>query len=480
MSAPAATARRSRQDSSSRWLVLAICCLSIFVVGLDISALNLALPSIQRDLHVSDSHLQWILDSYTVVLASLLMLSGSIADRVGRRRVFQTGLVTFGIGSAWCAFATSGDMLIASRVLQAVGGSMMNPVAMSIITTTFTDARERAQAIGFWGGTIGLSMALGPVVGGVLVQTLGWEAVFWMNVPVTLTAFVLAARYVPESRSPRPRRLDPVGQLLVMIVLATVTFALIEGREAGWTSIVVLACLAAAAGSLMALVVVELHLPEPLIDPRFFLSIPFSGAVLSAVVGFAAQSGFLLVNTLYLQAERGLSPLHAGLMTLPMALATGFLSPVSGRMVGARGPRAPMVLAGIGIAGSAAVLGSLTATTDTLVLLAAYALFGCGFGLLNAPITNAAVTGMPRHQAGVASAVASTSRQVGTALGVALFGTLTFSALGSGTSSLAIASHTAWHVMLACGIALVVVALLVTTDAARRSSDRVSALPGSS
>ncbi|AKT51882.1 MFS transporter [Arsenicicoccus sp. oral taxon 190] len=462
----------------NRWLVLAICCMSLFIVGLDVSALNLALPSLQRDLHVSPSRLQWVLDSYTVVLASLLMLSGSVADRVGRRRVFQVGLVTFGIGSALCAFSTSGEMLIACRVLQAVGGSMLNPVAMSIITTTFTDARERAQAIGFWGGTIGLSMALGPVVGGVLVETLGWQAVFWMNVPVTLAAFALAARYVPESRAPRPRRLDPAGQALVMVGLGSVTFALIEGREAGWASPLVLGCLAASVVATATLVAVELRAAEPLIDPRFFLSLPFTGAVASAVVGFAAQAGFLLVNTLYLQSERGLSPLHAGLMTVPMAVCTGLLAPVSGRVVGVRGPRLPMVLAGLGIAASALVLGTITATTSTPVLLLAYVLFGCGFGLLNAPITNAAVTGMPRSRAGVAAAVASTSRQVGAALGVAVFGTLAFSALGTTTSSLALASRTGWHVMAGCGALLVATGLVATTPAARRSSQRVADLLG--
>lgn len=466
----------SRPTPTNRWLVLAICCMSLFIVGLDVSALNVALPSIREQLHVSSSHLQWVLDAYTLVLASLLMLSGSVADRVGRRKVFRIGLVTFGIGSILCAFAPSGELLISARMVQAVGGSMLNPVAMSIITNTFTDARERAQAIGFWGGTIGLSMALGPLIGGLLVETLGWQSVFWMNVPVVLTALVLSTLYVPESRSEHPRTLDPAGQLLVIVVLGGATFALIEGRELGWTSVTVVGCFAAAALALVTLVVVESRVAQPLIDPRFFASIPFSGAVVSAILGFAAQAGFLFVTTLYLQSARGFSPLHAGLMTLPMALGTAVMSVISGRLVGSVGPRLPMLLSGACVSVAALALTTISQTSSIPFLVVTYAVFGCGFGLLNAPITNAAVSGMPRHQAGVAAAVASTSRQVGSALGVAAFGTLTFSALGSGDlSGLASASHAAWWAMLACGLGLIVTAIVVTLPVARRSSEHVRA-----
>ena len=200
--------------------VLGICCMSILLVSLDNTIVNVALPTIHRDLGASLSQLQWILDAYTVVLATLLILSGSIADRIGRKRVFSLGLVLFSVGSLLCSAAPSPGWLIAFRALQGVGGSMLNPVAMSIIRNVFTDPRERAQAIGVWGGVVGISMALGPVVGGPLTDAAGWRSIFWINVPIGILAIVLVARVVPESRAARPRRLDPVGQALAMVFLA--------------------------------------------------------------------------------------------------------------------------------------------------------------------------------------------------------------------------------------------------------------------
>lgn len=461
-------------EATNRWLVLGICCMSLFIVGIDTSGLNLALPSIKHDLDVSQSNLQWVIDAYTVVIASLLMLSGSVADRIGRKKLFRVGLAMFGLGSTLCAFATSGEFLIVARMVQAVGGSMLNPVAMSIITNTFTDAKERAQAIGYWGTAVGLSMALGPLVGGVLVESIGWQAIFWMNVPIVLLALVLTTRYVPESRAERPRGFDPAGQVLIIVMLGTLTYAIIEGREDGWGSGPVLGCFAVAALSLVALGIIESRLDEPLINPRFFASWPFSGAVLSAILGFSAQAGFLFLNTLYLQTVRGYPPIHAGLMTLPMAVMNAVMAPISGRITGRHGPRLPMVGAGIGIAVSGIMLAQLTPSTSSWFLALAYAVFGTGFGLLNAPITNAAVSGMPRSQAGVASGIASSSRQIGAALGVALFGTLAFGGMsGHDPRELASASHPAWWLMAACGAALVAVALIVTSAAGRRSSDHV-------
>jgi len=216
-----------------RYLVLAICCLSLFIVGLDATIVNVALPSIGRELHSSVSGLQWTIDAYSLVLASLLMLSGSTADRVGRRRTFQAGLALFTLGSLLCSVAPGLGWLVAFRMLQAVGGSMLNPVAMSIITNTFTEPAERARAIGAWGGVFGLSMAMGPVLGGALVDAVGWRGVFWVNIPVGIAALVLTALFVPESKAARPRRPDPVGQLLVIAMLASLTYAVIEGPAYG-------------------------------------------------------------------------------------------------------------------------------------------------------------------------------------------------------------------------------------------------------
>jgi MFS family permease len=213
-----------------RLLVLAICCMSLLIVGLDNTIVNVALPAIQRDLHASVSGLQWTISAYTLVLASLMMASASTGDRVGRRRTFQTGLVVFTLGSLLCSLAPGLGWLIAFRMVQAVGGSMLNPVAMSIITNVFTEPRERAQAIGVWGGVIGISLALGPVVGGALIDSIGWRAIFWINIPVGAAAFVLTALFVPESRAVAPRRLDVVGQVLVLAFLAMLTYGIIDDR----------------------------------------------------------------------------------------------------------------------------------------------------------------------------------------------------------------------------------------------------------
>src|SRR5919107_329004 len=211
--------------------------MSLFIVGLDVTIVNIALPSMRAALDASVAGLQWIIDAYTLVLASLLILAGSTADRVGRRRTFQTGLALFTAGSLLCSLAPSLGWLIAFRTVQAIGGSMLNPVAMSIITNVFTEPRERARAIGVWGGVIGISLGVGPVVGGLLTEAVGWRAIFWINVPIGLAAAVLAALFVPESRAPRPRRVDPIGQLLVLLLLASVTYAIINAPQAGWSSL---------------------------------------------------------------------------------------------------------------------------------------------------------------------------------------------------------------------------------------------------
>jgi EmrB/QacA subfamily drug resistance transporter len=449
--------------------------MSLLIVGLDVTIVNVALPSIGHDLHGSLSDLQWTLDAYTLVLASLLMLSGSTADRLGRKRTFVLGLVLFSLGSLLCSLAPGLGYLIAFRMIQAIGGSMLNPVAMSIITNTFTDPRERAQAVGIWGAVVGISMALGPVVGGVLVTSAGWRSVFWINLPVGIVAIVLALRFIPESRAPRPRRFDPLGQALMVVLLAALTYGIIEAPRRGWTSPAILVALVAAACALAGFIISASRRDEPLIDLRFFRSIPFSAATLTAIAAFASLGGFLLVNTLYLQDVRGLSPLHSGLDTLPMAAMTMIASPISGRIVGGRGPRLPLLVSGASFMIASAMLTRIGPTTSFAWLFAAYLVFGLGFGLVNAPITNAAVSGMPRAQAGVASAVASTSRQVGATLGVAVIGALVTSKIGeSSYGGLASASHNGWWVMVGCGAAIVLLGWFATSARAIESARRTA------
>ncbi|MDV9188178.1 MFS transporter [Streptomyces sp. SR27] len=458
---------RSPLPRRRQLLVLAICCMSLLIVSLDNTALNVALPTLRRDLDASVTGLQWVIDAYTLVLASLLMLAGSTADRVGRRKVFVTGLVVFALGSLLCSLAPNLEALIAFRAVQAVGGSMLNPVAMSIITNTFTEPAARARAIGVWGGVVGVSMAAGPLVGGLLVESVGWRAIFWVNLPVAGLALLLTLRYVPESRAPRPRRPDPVGQLLVAALLGSLTYAIIE-TDPLFAGI--------AAGALAGLLLYEPRRREPLIDLRFFRSAPFSGATVVAVCAFAGFGGFLFLNTLYLQDVRGLSPLQAGLYMLPMAGMTFVFAPLSGRLTGARGPRLPLLLAGTAMATGALLFAAFGAETSDPLLFAGYVMFGIGFGLVNAPITNTAVSGMPRAQAGVASAVASTSRQVGQTLGVAVVGAVLAAGVGTGTSpdTFVAAARPAYWVVTACGLAVLAVGALTSGSWARRTAERTA------
>lgn len=457
-----------------RLLVLAICCTSLLIVSLDNTVLNVALPSMQRDLNASLAGLQWTIDAYTLVLAALLMLAGSTADRIGRRRVFMAGLVVFTVGSVLCSLAPNLESLVAFRMVQAVGGSMLNPVAMSIITNTFTDPRERARAIGVWGAVVGISMAAGPIIGGVLVDSVGWRSIFWINLPVGLAALLLTWRYVPESRAPKARRPDPVGQLLVIALLGSLTNAIIEAPTAPVAETLALGGVSLAA--LLGLLRYEPRRDEPLIDLRFFRSAPFSGATVIAVSAFAALGGFLFLSTLYLQNVRGLDALHAGLWMLPMALLCFVCAPVAGRLVGSRGPRLPLLVAGVAMTASGVLFAAFEAETGNVTLVIGYVLFGLGFGFVNAPITNTAVSGMPRAQAGVAAAVASTSRQIGQTLGVAVIGAVLAAGIGSSSyaDSFVSAARPAWWIVAACGFAVLVLGALTTGAWARETADRTA------
>jgi EmrB/QacA subfamily drug resistance transporter len=455
------------------WLILVICCMSLLIVGTDATIVNVALPSIRQDLHASLSGLQWAVDAYTLVIGSFLMASGSTADRFGRRRVFQTGLALFTLGSLLCSVSTSVTLLIIFRCLQALGGSMLNPVALSIITNTFTERRARARAMGVWGAVFGVSLAIGPVVGGLLVTSLSWRAIFWINIPIGIAAIVLTQLFVPESKSPVARRFDPWGQSLIIIMLGTLTFGVIEGPSRGWASPLIVASFTVAVIAAVSLVLVELRREQPLLQVRFFRSLPFSGASVIAVLSFGVLAGFLFINTLYLQEGLGYSALRAGLMTLPMAVMICLFAPISGRLVGSRGPRLPLVIAGLVMAVAAALMLRISDTTSTAYLLGVYVLFGIAFGLVNAPISNTAVSGMPNSQAGVAASVASASRQTGNAIGVAVTGSLVAGAADAGLAS---ASHAAWAVLCACGVAVAAVGYASTSRRALGTARRVRAM----
>jgi EmrB/QacA subfamily drug resistance transporter len=475
MRAPTVAQRQVVPDRRRRLLILVICSMSLLVVGLDATIVNVALPAVQRSFDSTLSGLQWTVDAYTLVLASLLMLSGSTADRVGRRRVFQAGLAVFSLGPLLCALAPSLELLVGFRMLQAIGGAMLTPVAMSILRNVFEDPRERAQAIGVFAARFGISMALGPVLGGFLVSAISWRAIFLVNLPVGLAAIALAALFVPESRAPRPRRLDPVGQVLVIAALAALTYAIIEAGRVGFGAVRIVILLALALGCFAALVLYELRRREPLLEVRFFTSAPFAGASAIAVCLSAALGGFLFMSTLYLQDVRGLSPLHAGLYMLPTATTIIVFAPLSGRLVGRFGARPSMVAGGLAVVATGLMLTGLDPATSVPFLLGAYAVFGFGFALVSPPIANTAVSGMPPAQAGVAAAVATTSRQAGLTLGVAVLGAVAGGGLGVGIGpGFAHATRPGWWVVAALGLAVTALGYLTTTGWARETARRTA------
>jgi EmrB/QacA subfamily drug resistance transporter len=456
-------------------LILGICCLSLLVVSMDVTIVNVALPAIQHDLHANLSHLQWVMDAYTLIVASLLMLAGSTADRIGRRRVFQTGMAVFTVGSFLCSLAPSIGCLIFFRALQGLGASMLNPVALSIIVNTFPETKARARAIGVWGAVAGASLALGPLLGGALTESIGWRSIFWVNLPIGIFAMVMTARFVPESRAPRARPVDLVGQALVFAALASLVYAVIEGPRAGWASLLIEGLLGLSLVSTAALIFYERRRIDPLLDLRFFGSVPFSSATVIAVCSFAAFACFLFLNALFLQQVRGLSALATGLCTLPMAAMTIVCPPISGRLVNAYGTRPSLLLAGACILVSGGIMTSLAPGTPLPLLIFCYFIFGVGFGLVNIPISHTAVSGMPRAQAGVAAAVASTSRQIGASLGIALAGTIVHAGRARGIDFTP-ATHAVWWLIAGCGAVVMGLGWACNTAWARATAQNVAHL----
>jgi EmrB/QacA subfamily drug resistance transporter len=462
--------------SSSRTLrprvVLAICCLSVVCVGIDNTIVNIALPTLRHDLHASFAAAQWTIDAYQIVLGALLISSGAIADRYGRRRMLQIGLSIFTLGSLACSVAPTIGWLVGLRVLQATGASMMNPVALAIVSAAYTDPNRRARAFGLWSSAYGLSMALGPSVGGFLVGAAGWRSVFWVTAPVALLCVLLTALFVGESHGQTARRLDPIGQMVLCGLLVLVALLIIDGSTLG--RIIEIGMIVVLALGAVFFLWWEARQQQPLIDLRFFRSPPFSAAVVIALIGTACSGGYLWVMTFYLQSSRGLSPAAAGLFLAVGALVVVLVAPVSGALAAHSGPRLPLMVAGLGFALSGVLLTSLTGTSTDLRLLASLVAFGIGFGMLNAPVTNVALSGMPASRSGVAAAIASTGRQVGQALGVAVIGALVTHALvGDVAVKLPAATHAGWWVIVAGGILVAAMAWLGTTKGALAAAARV-------
>ncbi|ADG99343.1 major facilitator superfamily MFS_1 [Segniliparus rotundus DSM 44985] len=421
-------------------LVLVICCASIFVVVLDASIVNVALPAIGRDLKAGAQSMQWVVDGYTLTLGSFLISSGVLADRGGRRRFFRYGLALFGSSSLLCGFAPTVHVLLAARVLQGVGGSMLNPVALGIITNAYTDPAKRARALGVWGAVLGVAMALGPGLGGVLVDNIGWQAIFWVNVPVC--AVVLwATRFLPESFGDRSRRLDVLGQGLVVVSMFLLVLAITQLPNLGFRSLwtgaafgLFLLC-AAAAGLCMA------RSPQPFVDLRAFRSPPYAAANLCGACASLGLGALVFTVSLYLQGCVGESASLAGSHLLLMATGTFLSSSLSSRAVVRFGPSAPLFVGGVGVLLAGLVMLAQEPPSPGRVLAGAGA-FGVGIGLVNAPVAGMAVTGMGANT-GAAAGVVSTCRQLGMSIGVALAGSVSDAPRGHVAPS--------WITLCACG-----------------------------
>lgn len=449
-----------------RYLLLAILCGSLFLVSLDSTIVNVALPTIARELGSSIATLQWTVDVYLLVLAALLLLSGSLADRLGRKKVFTVGVVVFTTGSLLCSLAPTEDWLIAFRMFQAVGGSAMTPVALAILTNLFTEPAERARAIGIWAAVSGVGIAAGPLLGGFLIDAIGWRSIFWINVPTGIAVAILALILVPESRASVPRALDPIGQILAIPLMVALVFSIIESPRLGITSPGIIAAVIITVGTFIGLLRYERRRPQPLIPLSLFRQRRFTVAFSIAILGFLAFGALLFANTLYLQQVLGMKAAHAGLFTLPLALATVVAAPLSGRLLSRFGGRRPLLIAGTGICVGALLLIVAALAPNALWLLGPYAIFGIGYGMLNAPVNDTAVSDLPDDQAGVAASLISTAKQTGSALGVAMAGSII--ALQPGDDLAAAFATRGWIAMLLislCGAAIIALALPRTATA---------------
>jgi EmrB/QacA subfamily drug resistance transporter len=411
-----------------RWLILGALCLSLFIIVMDNTILNVAVPKLITDLGASNSEIQWIIDSYVLVFAGLLLTTGSLSDRFGRKGALQFGIVLFGIGSAAAALSTSATQLIFTRAFMGIGGALIMPATLSILTNVFRDPRERGRAIAVWAGVSGLAVAIGPITGGLLLEHFSWGSVFWVNLPIGAAALLLGAFVVPTSRDPKQTRLDPIGALLSIVGLATLLFGIIEGPEKGWTSDIVITAFAIAAVTLIGFVRWEQRSAHPMLDMSVFRNPRFSSASSTITLTFFALFGSMFLMTQYWQLVHGYSPLEAGVRLVPHAIAMMIVAPLSARFVERLGTKR-VVTAGLAlIALGLVLLSTIHATTPYSVVITYFLIMSAGMGMTMAPATESVMGSLPRSKAGVGSAVNDTTRQVGGALGVAIIGSVVSSA----------------------------------------------------
>jgi EmrB/QacA subfamily drug resistance transporter len=416
-----------------RWLTLLVLCMSLMVIGIDNTILNVAIPTLAKPtraggLGASASELQWIVDSYTIVFAGLLLTSGSLGDRFGRYRALTFGLVVFGVGSALSAFAPSATVLIGTRALMGVGASAIMPATLSILTNVFHDPRERAKAIGIWAGVSAIGIAIGPIAGGLLLEHFWWGSVFLVNVPVVAIALVLGYLLVPDSKDAHAGKLDPLGSILSIAGLSILLWAIIEGPSKGWTSTSVLTAFVLGAAITISFFVWELRSSNPMLDVRFFENPRFSAASGAITLAFLALFGTIFLLTQYLQQVLGLSTIQAGATFLPQSAVLMIFAPLSTRWVHKFGNKV-VVATGLFVLGASLALQA-TFQTDSPVwwVIIVTTLSSFGMAHVIAPATDSIMGSLPRAKAGVGSAMNDTTRQVGGAIGVALLGSILASA----------------------------------------------------
>jgi EmrB/QacA subfamily drug resistance transporter len=407
-----------------RWWTLAILNLSLFAIVMDNTILNVALPTLARELHASGSDLQWIVDGYVLVFAGLLLSAGALGDRFGRRGALSAGLVVFGAGSVFAMHVDSASMLIAARAVMGVGGALIMPATLSILTNVFTDPKERSKAIAMWAGVGGLAVALGPVTGGFILEHFSWTAVFALNVPIAVIALAAGRLAVPTSRDPETPPLDIPGAVLSIVALGSLVWSIISAGEMGWTGTGPLSGFAVAAVAGALFVAWERRTPHPMLDVTFFQNARFTAASLGVMLGYFAMFGALFLMSQLLQFVLGYSALDAGVRLLPLALAMAVISPVSTLLVERFGTKR-VVAAGMGLlAVSLLWLATRGAGGTYFDYLPGLVVMGLGVGLTWAPATESVMGSLPAAKAGVGSAVNDTVREVGGALGIAVIGSV--------------------------------------------------------
>jgi EmrB/QacA subfamily drug resistance transporter len=407
-----------------RWWTLGTLCVALIVIGVDNTILNVALPSIVRDLNASGSQLQLMVDAYTIVFACLLLTAGSLGDRYGRRHALMLGLIWFGLSSALASTVSTPTQLIAARGLMGIGGAFIFPTTLSILTNTFRDPGERAMAIGVWAGVSGIGIALGPLAGGLLVEQFGWGSVFLVNLPICAMALLLAWRFVPNTSDRAESPLDPAGAVFSIVGFLFLLYGIIEGPDKGWSSPVVLISLGVGVLFITLFGLWEWRNPAPMLDVRFFRNARFSAASATITLTFFGFYASTFLLTQYFQFILGYSPLKAGVLIVPTAVGLMVGSPLAPRLVIRFGTKRVVILGLSLVATGMACYASNTIMSDFWLGLVVRLITGLGFGITSAPVTESIMGSLPPSRAGVGSAVNDTTRQTGGALGVAVIGSI--------------------------------------------------------